>query len=71
MGGGCGIRDYNDGYVVQLDDPATLNPEEAAQCAAWWEQIVAAETQDSWRHTRALYETHCRKPLAKDSAPPE
>lgn len=70
LGGGCGIRDYNDGYVVRLDDPNTLDPEEDAQCRAWWEQIVAAGDQDAWRHTRALYESSCRKPLAKAVSPP-
>lgn len=70
MGGGCGIRNKNDGYVVSLDDPDTLDPEEDAQCRAWWDQIVAADDQDTWRHTRELYEFSCRKPLEKDTAPP-
>jgi hypothetical protein len=71
MGGGCGIVDKNDGYVVQLDDPDTLGPEEDAQCRAWWDQLVEADTQAQWRETRALYDFSCRKPLAKDTAPPE
>lgn len=69
LGGGCGVTNNADGYVVGRDDPDTLSPEEDAQCRAWWEQIVAAGDQDTWRHTRALYEAHCRKPLA--DVPPE
>lgn len=69
-GGGCGIVNNNDGYVVRLDDPATLNAEEDAQCRAWWEQIVSADDQDTWRHTRDLYEHSCRKPLERITAPP-
>lgn len=69
-GGGCGIVNNNDGYVVQLDDPDTLNAEEDAQCRAWWEQIVSAGDQDTWRHTRDLYEFSCRKPLEKVTEPP-
>ncbi|KFN45292.1 hypothetical protein [Arenimonas composti] len=70
LGGGCGIRNNNDGYVPVLDDPDTLTPEEQAQCAAWWEQIVAATTQDAWQQTRALYDFSCRKPPAADPMPP-
>jgi hypothetical protein len=71
VGGGCGIVDKNDGYVVRLDDPDTLNPEEDAQCRAWWDRIAAAGSQAEWRDTRALYDHNCRKPLAKDDAPPD
>ena len=69
-GGGCGIRNNNDGYVVELDDPDTLNPQEAAQCAAWWEQITSATTETAWKNTRELYDFHCRKPLAKPTEVP-
>jgi hypothetical protein len=70
FGGGCGIRNNNDGYVVELNDPNTLNPEEDKQCQAWWDKIVNAETQAAWRATRDLYEYHCRKPLEKSKALP-
>ena len=70
IGGGCGVINNNRGYVVSLDDPETLNPEEDAQCRAWWDQIVEAGDQDSWRYTRDLYDATCRKPLAKDLSPP-
>jgi hypothetical protein len=71
LGGGCGVRNNSNGYVVRGDDPATLSPEEDAQCKAWWDQIVEADDQDGWRHTRDLYDFSCRKPLAKDLSPPE
>jgi len=70
-GGGCGIRNNNDGYVVELNDPNTLNPEEDRQCQAWWDKIVNAETQEAWRATRDLYEYHCRKPLEKSTEVPQ
>jgi hypothetical protein len=69
-GGGCGIRHNNDGYVVELDDPDTLNEQEAAQCAAWWEQITQASSQAAWKNTRELYDFNCRKPLAKPTEVP-
>jgi hypothetical protein len=69
-GGGCGIRNNNDGYVVELNDPKTLNREEDLQCQAWWDRIVGAETQAVWRETRALYEYNCLKPLDKKSGVP-
>lgn len=70
-GGSCGIVNNNDGLVVNAgDDPATLSPEEDRQCQAWWDRIVGATRQDTWRQTRALYEFHCRKPLAKPSDMP-
>jgi hypothetical protein len=70
FGGGCGIRNNNDGYVVELDDPDTLNPEEDKQCQAWWDRIVGASSQEVWRNTRDLYEAQCRKPLAKSTEVP-
>ncbi|PZO10793.1 MAG: hypothetical protein DCF27_00005, partial [Lysobacteraceae bacterium] len=70
MGGGCGIRNNNDGYVVVLNDPKTLNAEEARQCEAWWDRIVGAGTQAVWRETRALYEFNCLKPLENKRAEP-
>lgn len=69
-GGGCGISNNNDGYLVELNDPDTLNPEEDKQCQAWWDKIVNARTQAEWRGTRDLYEAQCRKPLEKDKAVP-
>ncbi len=67
LGGGCGVLTPGADYVGPLDDPETLNPEEARQCAAWWEQIIGARTQAVWRKTRDLYEQECRKPLARPS----
>lgn len=71
MGGGCGVVRNDFGYVVGLDDPATLSPEEARQCEAWWDQIVSATGQETWRRTRQLYESSCRKPLAKAKPQPD
>jgi hypothetical protein len=62
-GGGCGIVNNNDGYVLVLDDPNTLSPAEDKQCREWWDKIVSATSQDVWRGTRALYEAQCRKPI--------
>lgn len=47
------------------DDPATLDPEEDRQCQAWWNQIIGATTQETWRKTRSMYEAACRKPLLR------
>jgi len=65
LGGGCGVLTPGADWLGPQDDPATLNPEEARQCAAWWEQIVGAKTQDAWRSTKQLYERECRKPLLR------
>jgi hypothetical protein len=65
MGGACGMITPGSDWNGPQDDPATLNPEEARQCAAWWEQIVGAKTQDVWRGTKQLYERECRKPLLR------
>lgn len=59
-GGGCGMTGFT-GYVEE-DDPDTLNPEEEAQCAAWWEKITTTQEQGAWLDTRALYDANCRKP---------
>jgi hypothetical protein len=64
LGGGCGFVP-NHGYEAYRDDPNTLNEEEAKQCAAWWEKIIHAETQSTWRRTKELYEAECQKPLEK------
>lgn len=69
--GTCGVRNNADGYRVERDDPNTLDEAEAKQCQAWWERIVAAESQDIWRKTRDLYERECRKPLLKHAPMPE
>lgn len=68
--GSCGVHNNADGYRVERDDPDTLDDAEAKQCQAWWERIVAAETQQIWRKTRDLYERECRKPLLKRSPAP-
>lgn len=68
-GGACGIRNNNDGQVVGLDDPDTLNPEEVRQCEAWWRRIVDATQESAWRGTRKLYDVQCRKP--PERKPPE
>ncbi|MBB5208607.1 hypothetical protein [Chiayiivirga flava] len=60
MGGGCGMTGFT-GFVEE-DDPDTLNPEEEAQCAAWWEKITTATQQQAWLQTRKLYDANCRKP---------
>lgn len=67
FGGGCGVLTPGSDYVGPVDDPDTLSPEEDRQCQKWWEQIVGATTQDTWRRTRKLYEAQCRKP--KERAP--
>jgi hypothetical protein len=66
LGGACGVLTNGADWNGPQDDPATLNPEEARQCAAWWEQIVGAKTQDAWRRTKQLYESECRKPLLRE-----
>lgn len=68
-GGACGMERNGGNDVVSLDDPKTLNPTEAAACAAWWARITSAASQAQWRATRALYDRECRKPLAK--VPPQ
>jgi hypothetical protein len=65
LGGGCGVLTNGADWNGPQDDPNTLNPEEARQCDAWWEQIVSAKTQDAWRATKKLYERECRKPLLR------
>jgi hypothetical protein len=70
MAGGCGIRNESDGYVVRGDDPDTLDADEAAQCDAWWNEVVGATTPEQLRAARARYEAQCRKPLAAEGAPP-
>jgi hypothetical protein len=68
FGGGCGVLTPGSDYVGPVDDPDTLSPEEDRQCQAWWEQIVGATTQDTWRRTRKLYESQCRKPRERAPA---
>jgi hypothetical protein len=68
LGGSGGVLTDGADWNGPQDDPATLNPEEARQCAAWWEQIVGAKTQEAWRSTRKLYERECRKPLLRAPA---
>ena len=71
MGGGCGVERYgSDIPRPGIDDPATLDPKEAAACQAWWERIVGPSTQAEWRATRKLYDAECRKPLLRVANPP-
>jgi hypothetical protein len=63
--GSCGVESNGDPWFPGYDDPATLDPEEAAACQQWWDKIVGATSQAQWRATRKLYESECRKPLLK------
>jgi hypothetical protein len=65
LGGGCGFRSEDDGYVVQLDDPDTLDPDEDRQCRAWWDELTAAGSQKQWLELRRRYDERCRKPLTE------
>lgn len=69
MGGSCQAAGTR--TTVSLDDPATLSPEEDAQCAAWWDRITRPGSQAEWKHTRAVYDFHCLKPREKNLDPPE
>jgi hypothetical protein len=64
-GGGCVVERVGGYGRPGEDDPATLSPDEAKACQAWWDKIVGASTQSEWRATRKLYEDECRKPLLK------
>lgn len=55
---------------VLLDDPTTLNPEEAAECQRVWAAIVDATNQREWLRLRQRFHAECRKPLAVDREPP-
>jgi hypothetical protein len=68
--GGCGIRSLSDGYVVALDDPATLDRREDAQCQAWWDAMAQARTESQWETARRQYEAQCRKPRMQAAAAP-
>lgn len=68
-GGGCGMTGFT-GYVEE-DDPNTLNAEEEAQCAAWWEKITTTNQQQAWIETRKLYDAACRKPRETKPGLPE
>lgn len=65
LSGGCGVLTDGADYVGPQDDPTTLDPEEDRQCQAWWNQIIGATTQETWRKTRSMYEAACRKPLLR------
>jgi hypothetical protein len=65
LGGGCRVITNGADWNGPQDDPNTLSPEEDRQCAAWWQKITQARTQDAWRATKKLYEAACRKPLAR------
>jgi hypothetical protein len=65
LGGGCGVLTNGADWNGPQDDPNTLDAEEQRQCAAWWQQITQARTQDAWRATKKLYEKACRKPLLR------
>lgn len=62
LAGGCGLQRPNDGYVVVLDDPSTLDVEEDKQCQQLWQHIVDATSQREWRALSQRYERDCRKP---------
>jgi hypothetical protein len=68
MGGACGIVNNGEGYLVMLDDPATLDGEEDRECREWWERIVTATTAEQWQQALDRYETQCRKPLLSSDA---
>jgi hypothetical protein len=71
VGGGCVVERYgSDIPRPGIDDPATLDANEAAACQAWWDKIVATSTQSEWRRTRHRYDAECREPLAKLPNPP-
>jgi hypothetical protein len=63
--GSCRVQTNGADWNGPQDDPDTLNPQEERECAAWWQKIIDAKTQDAWRATKKLYEANCRKPLAK------
>ena len=63
--GSCRVQTNGADWNGPQDDPNTLSPEEDRECAAWWQKIIDAKTQDAWRATKKLYEANCRKPLAK------
>jgi hypothetical protein len=65
LGGSCGVLVNGADWNGPQDDPDTLSAAEQKQCAAWWEKIVHATTQDAWRKTRKLYEESCNKPLER------
>ncbi|MCG6117978.1 MAG: hypothetical protein MEQ07_07265 [Aquimonas sp.] len=56
--------------AVELNDPTTLNPAEAAECQALWQSIVEATEQGDWLKLRRRFDSECRKPLEIDRAPP-
>jgi hypothetical protein len=68
LGGGCGVLTNGADWNGPQDDPDTLDAEEQRQCAAWWQQITQARTQEAWRATKKLYEMACRKPLLRQPA---
>jgi hypothetical protein len=65
LSGTCRVITNGADWNGPQDDPDTLSPEEDRQCAAWWQKIIDAKTQDVWRATKELYEAECRKPLAR------
>jgi hypothetical protein len=65
LSGGCRVITNGADWNGPQDDPDTLSAAEQKQCAAWWEKIVHATTQDAWRKTRKLYEESCDKPLER------
>jgi hypothetical protein len=69
LGGGCGVLTNGADWNGPQDDPNTLDAEEQRQCAAWWQQITQARTQEAWRATKKLYENACRKPLLRQPIP--
>lgn len=68
LGGACGIdiNGWNDRVV--LNDPNTLNADEARACGALWRKFTAATTQREMLAARDRYDTLCRKPPAVEAA---
>ncbi len=63
--GGCGYTSPKP--LLYADDPATLDADEAADCARLWARISDERaSQDDVRLLQKVYELACRKPLAAD-----
>jgi hypothetical protein len=55
---------------VALDDSATLDRHEDAQCQAWWDAMTQARTETQWETARRQFEAQCRKPRMQAAAAP-
>jgi hypothetical protein len=65
LGGGCRVHHQRRRLERAAGRPEHAQPGRGRQCAAWWQKITQARTQDAWRATKKLYEAACRKPLAR------